>query len=290
MKEGKASWTAEVTAAFRAVESIRSSRERLLLDIYAEKFLRPTFRWLLGNCILARFVLWFATDRRFPGTIDTLVSRVRFVDDCLKECLLNGLEQLVILGAGYDSRAHRFAELLPKRVFEVDHPKTQSLKREKIMSMFGVLPRHVTYVAVDFEIEDLMEKLVLSGYRKDLKTLFIWEGVCKYLTAAAVDRLLAAVSANACRDSVIIFDYLYESVINGRLNSKLARKMLIFQASKGEPFIFGLPEEHPEDQIKSKGFSNVKNTTAAHIQMRYFSQQKRGRNMHPFWGVIEATV
>ena len=131
MKRGKASWTAEITAVFRATESIRPAYERLIDDKYAAHFLRPSFRLILKNGLLAKFILWLMIDRRFPGASITVVSRIRFVDDCLKDCIKEGIEQLVILGAGYDSRAYRFNQLKSKRVFEVDHPNTQSLKIKK---------------------------------------------------------------------------------------------------------------------------------------------------------------
>ncbi len=98
-------------------------------------------------------------DRRFPGATDTIVSRIRFIDDCLKDCITEGVEQLVILGAGYDARAYRFNELKNKLVFEVDHPNTQKLKKNKILNIFGSLPHYIVYVPVDFEKDKLISKL-----------------------------------------------------------------------------------------------------------------------------------
>jgi methyltransferase (TIGR00027 family) len=249
MKNGKASWTAEITAVFRATESIRPVRDRLLDDMYAYKFLRPSFRLILRNRLLAKFVLWLMIDRRFPGASATIVSRVRFIDDCLKNCIKDGIEQLVILGAGYDARSYRFDELNDRVVFEVDHPSTQNLKKKKVKDIFGILPRHVKYVPVDFEKDELMSKLSGAGFNQNMKTLFLWEGVSKYLTADAVNRLLTVVSDNSCKGSSIVFDYLFQSMIDRSSGSKLAAKMLNFQDRKGEPFIFGLPEKNPEQFI-----------------------------------------
>lgn len=290
MRSGKASWTAEITAVFRATESIRPTQLRLFHDKYAANFLRPSFRLILKNRLLTKFALWLMIDRRFPGATDTVVSRIRFVDDCLKDCIKEGIEQLVILGAGYDSRAYRFNKLRSKRVFEVDHPNTQSLKKEKIIKIFGCLPNHVKFVPVDFEKEKLMPKLSAAGYRRDLKTLFIWEGVNKYLTPNAVNDLLSVVSGNSCGGSSIVFDYLFQSMVDRSSGSKLAEKALNFQAKKGEPFIFGLPEKNPEHIIMSRGFSLVKNFTAAKIKSLYFKGMARAKNLHPFWGIIHATV
>lgn len=290
MIKGKASWTAEMTAVFRATESLRPIEQRLFEDIFAPEFLRPWIRLLLKNRWLAKFIVWFLIDRRFPGATDTIVSRIRYTDDCLKDSIKNGIEQLVILGAGYDSRAYRFAELKAIKVFEVDHPNTQHLKKDKVNRLFGTLPSHVTYVAVDFEKEKLLPKLLNAGFTSNQKTLFIWEGVCKYLSQEAVNELLTQVSSKACKGSCIVFDYLFESMINGSSGSPLAKRMLDYQLKKGEPFIFGLPEDNPEDSIKPKGFSEVKNTSAAKIKKKYFQGSTRAKSLHPFWGIIRATV
>jgi len=290
VKKDQASWTAEISATLRAVESIRPHRERLLQDIYAASFLRPSIRFLLKNRFLTDFALWFFIDRRFPGASVTNVTRVRFVDDVLKRGIAAGVRQVIILGAGYDSRAYRFPELKKITVFEVDHPNTQALKKNKISAMFGNLPRHVVYVPVDFEKDPLMLLLTQNGYRQDLKTLFIWEGVCKYLTAEAVDRLLTLVSTTACKGSAIVFDYLFQSIIDGSTGSELINKMLRFQARKGEPFIFGLPEKAVEQFILSRGFSQANNVTAAKLKEIYFNLNKRGRQLHSFWGMMEATI
>lgn len=115
-------------------------------------------------------------------------------------------------------------------------------------------------------------------------------GVCKYLTPNAVNELLTAVSGNSCRGSSIVFDYLFQSMIDRTSGSLLADRMLNFQAKKGEPYLFGLPENNPEQFILGKGFSKVKNVTAENIKNMYFNNDSRGKKLHPFWGIIHATV
>ena len=70
----------------------------------------------------------------------------------------------------------------------------------------------------------------------------------------------------------------------------MAKRMLDFQFKKGEPFIYGLPEDNPEDRIKPKGFSVVKNVPASKIKKMYFQGFKRAKNLHLFWGIIRTTV
>ena len=194
MIRDKASWTAEITTVIRANESLRPIQNSLFQDKYAAEFLRPSFKLILKNQLITRFILWLMIDRRFPGAIDTVASRIRFIDDCLKNSIEEDIEQLVILGAGYDSRAYRFEKLKDINVFEIDHPNTQRLKKTKVIKIFGKLPAYVKYVPVDFEKEKIIPKLLNNGYNNSLKTMFIWEGVCKYLTKEAVSELLTAVS------------------------------------------------------------------------------------------------
>ena len=141
MMRGKASRTAEITAVFRAIESIRPDHARLFQDTYAAEFLRPSFKKILKNSFLSRFVLWLMIDRHFPGATDTIVSRIRLVDVCLKNQIEEGIEQSVILGAGYDARAYGFSKLEEMRVFEVDHPNTQRLKKVFLLSEIFLRPR-----------------------------------------------------------------------------------------------------------------------------------------------------
>ena len=137
MKEGKPSATAEANAAFRAAEWMKPDDERVYNDPFARDFVGTKFGVIIRSRLLTKIALWYA-DRIIPGAPGSLVIRARYIDDCLKECIDDGIEQLVILGAGYDSRAHRFDKLGENiRVFEVDHPDTQRVKIEKVKKLLG---------------------------------------------------------------------------------------------------------------------------------------------------------
>ena len=87
------------------------------------------------------------------------------------ECIAAGLNQLVIIGAGFDTRAYRFEEVKENlKVFEVDHPVTQQVKVEKIKEIFGELPDHVIYVPVVFGADRLDRKLLENGYEPKFRT------------------------------------------------------------------------------------------------------------------------
>jgi methyltransferase (TIGR00027 family) len=290
MKKEKASSSAEFVAVFRAIESMKSPNERVCVDPFAKCFIRPLFRFLLKSLFLSKSVLWFAAERRYPGAVGNLVARVRHIDDYLKSCIDDGIEQLVILGAGYDTRAYRFDGLKEQvNVFEVDHPVTQRVKVEKIKKVFGSLPHHVVYVPMDFEKESLNKGLSENGYDKALKTLFIWEGVTYYLPPKAVDDTLAFISKNSGKGSSVIFDYIFESVVNGTSGIEIAKKMFSYHA-KNEPWIFGIEYESVEGFLLERGFYKVKNVTSEFLKGIYFKGKNEKRKVYPFFGHVHATV
>jgi len=192
LKGGKASWSAEVSAAYRAAESDRPKDERVCYDPIAQHFLGFPFT-NIGRSPpaikkpLIKIAFWYA-DWLTPGNPGYVVSRTKYIDDYLMKCIQESIEQLVILGAGYDSRAYRFEELKGKaKVFEVDHPATQKVKLSKVERSFGLPPDHIAYVGIDFDVEKLDERMFQSGYDQSLKTLFIWEGVTMLITAKGID-------------------------------------------------------------------------------------------------------
>ncbi|MCX6030040.1 MAG: SAM-dependent methyltransferase [Chloroflexi bacterium] len=160
MKKNQSSLTAASIAIVRALESEKPAGERVCYDPYARRFVSA------GLYTMVKFfaALGYA-DWKGPGVWEFLAVRERYIDDFLETCLSEGLEQLVILGAGYDARAYRFEELKREvKVFEVDHPATQAAKLRKLAAIFGARPAHVTYVPIDFNRETLAGRLFECSY------------------------------------------------------------------------------------------------------------------------------
>jgi methyltransferase (TIGR00027 family) len=290
MKQGKSSKTAEQMAISRAIESMKADGERICYDPYAKDFLGPRYAVLIHHQTLRRIAV-SAIERLFPGHHYYVVTRTRFIDDTLKTCMDPTLRQLVVMGAGFDSRAYRFPELKTIKVFEIDHPDTQARKKERIAKIFDFLPDNVTYVPIDFAKEDLGEKLVQKGYSTTGKTLFIWEGTTPYIPAEAVDETLAFVSSNSGKDSPIIFDYILKSVVDGTCAFEGARNEYKKMARTTEPFIFGIEEADIETFLEQRGFHKVKNVGSDYLRKTYFREDdQKKRNIKPWWRIIHATV
>jgi methyltransferase (TIGR00027 family) len=283
MNKSQSSVTAQGIAFIRAFESEKKPEERICYDPLARKFIDP-FYYLLGKLFLSY------GESKGPGVMGFLAVRCRAIDDYLAECLAGGLEQLVILGAGLDSRAYRFPDVkVNVKVFEVDHPATQQKKIEKVRRIFGRLPDHVTYVPIDFNLEDL-GKLFAAGYDSRKKTLFLWEGVVYYLAPDAVDRTLAFVAANSAPGSSIIFDYVFASALSAEVKRGEIARMQRTKRFTGEGLSFGIEEGTIEEFLRARGFAGIVNLTADDLHKKYFTGVNQKRTVAPVYAVVHASV
>lgn len=293
--------TAEFVTFIRALESLKPEGERICYDPYAVRFLSQ--RWY------SMFLEMAASDPSntlFPGTQNSVSARVRYFDDFIKKHIDEGLEQLVILGAGYDTRAYRIEGLKNKvRVFEVDHPGTQSVKMEKIKDIFGSLPDHVVYVSVDFETEDFGQQLLEHGFKRTQKTVFIMEGLIYFLPLKAVDEMLLFITKNSSMGSAIIFDYVYESSFNrtdgicgvqctacdmNAFIQKNGAKDIVQQGELLEPHIFPIKEGMLEAFIAQRGFSQVCDLTSEDYKKIYFQGINKDRPVCYAYHFVNAIV
>lgn len=283
--KGSASITAEGIALIRERESEKPSGERICYDPYAHFFTSPLMK------LLMRFFIGIGyADRRGPGVSDYLVARTRYIDDYLTSCIENGIKQLVILGAGYDSRAYRFPALKNVKVFEVDHPATQRVKMEKLLKIFGKVPEHVTFVPVDFETQTLAQRLLESGYSPSLRTLFIWEGVVYYLRSEAIEDTLAFIRENSGMESSVVFDYTFTSVIEGTYKRGEVASMKRSSRFTGEKMVFGFEEGKIEEYLERRGFDHIVNVTATDLKRMYFTGVNAKREVAPAYAIVHATL
>ena len=234
MHAAQSSITAENNAAVRALEAWRAPRERICYDPYAKLFLERNLRGSAAPpAQLATLIS--AWEAILPGVCNAILARTRYIDDCLNNALNDGLKQLVILGAGYDTRAWRFnLERKGVRVFELDHPATQAAKLERIRRNLPYHPPAVTYIPIHFDRDNLICKLLGNDYDRFQSTFFIWEGVTYYLSPAAVDATLASIAQNAPDGSRIVFDYFPPSVVDGTSDRMEARALNDILKQKGE--------------------------------------------------------
>jgi methyltransferase (TIGR00027 family) len=285
MRKNQSSLTAAGIAIARAVESARPADERICYDPYARLFVPAWMYHLLGFFIKSGYA-----ELRGPGVTGFLMARERYIDDLLQKCLDEGLEQLVILGAGYDSRPYRFD--LPGRVkvFEIDHPVTQADKLAKVRKIFGRIPEHVRYVSVDFNTQTLSDCLLASGYDPGLISLFIWQGVTMYLTPAGIDSTLEFIVKNAAAGSVVVFDYVYQAVLDGIQKQSEISNMRRYHFMTGEGLTFGIPEATVREFFGRRGFQQIKDVNMDELKAMYFTGKNAIRKVVGGYGIASAKI
>jgi methyltransferase (TIGR00027 family) len=285
MRKRQSSLTAVGIAVARAAESERPADERICYDPFARLFI-PV--WMYRT--FAFFIKTGYAEWRGPGVNGFLVARDRYIDDVLQSFLNEGLQQLVILGAGYDSRAQRFDLQDRVKTFEVDHPATQADKLAKLQGIFGKVPEHVIYVPIDFNTQTLAARLLESGYDPKRKTLFIWQGVTMYLTAEAVDSTLAFVVHHSGASSAIVFDYIYRSILEGVQKHGEVSGMRRYRFMTGEGLTFGIPEGAVETFLKEHGVRQVRDVNAEDLKAAYFTGKNAGRAVAGGYGIVIGRV
>ena len=197
MKPNEPSRTALMIARQRAAHQVLDHGS-ILDDPFAMKILREN----------EEDVLRFANQHPL-ASIGRLITaaRSRIAEDALSRAVERGTRQIVILGAGLDTFAlrnpHGAREI---RIYEVDHPATQAGKRERLVEAQIALPPQLIFVPVDFERDDVGEKLVAAGFQQNSPAFFTWLGVVPYLTQDAIGRTLNYISS--IQNSEVVFDYL----------------------------------------------------------------------------------
>lgn len=209
-----ASRSAVIYAFFRALESSRPAKDRLFHDPYAKRFLTPILKmwvWLAAYPFFKWFVPWYI-NLRWPGSLTSVVARTRMIDLMTLEAIeKHQVYQVIILGAGYDTRAYRLTQLGVKRVqfVEVDRKMTQDRKKELLLNIPAAHkpPVPVDYVTLNFK-EDRPEEVISHLLQKEYyKTLIIWEGAINNLTATLGNTMFQYFQ-NYPSGTRIIFNYV----------------------------------------------------------------------------------
>jgi methyltransferase (TIGR00027 family) len=281
---------AEGMAMHRYAESLKSEEERICYDPYAVHFISPKIiEYGIKHPDEAKFKVE-QMEKMFPGLSSSIIARVRYFDDYVMKNIEGGVEQLLILGAGYDTRAYRIKELKDIKVFEVDHPNTQSFKIKKIRDIFGTIPYNVSYVPLDFEFEELGQKLFENCYESSKKTLLIMEGLIMYIPKEAVQKIFSFFTANSGTDSSIIFDYYPESVVTGSCKQEIGNNIRNFVIQQGEPLQFGIEEETIHEILSNNGFKHIKNVCGADYKKAYFHGKNKNREICSLLSFAHAVV
>jgi methyltransferase (TIGR00027 family) len=246
--------TAEGACGLRAAGALERDPAVRCPDDMAAGFLGGLNTTTLARHRATRGLVVRAANRRIPGAYTYEIARAKFIDEIVLASAEDGLDELVLLGAGLDSRPYRLAKQLRRaRVIEVDHPASQTSKRERVRRLLGHEPEHVTYAAVDFTSDDLAATLAAAGHQRSSRTLFIWSGVSAYLPEAAVAEILSWVGAHGSPRTSIVFDACWAEMVDGSREYHGATKLRKAVAQAGEPLRWGIPHGRVKETLARFG-------------------------------------
>jgi methyltransferase (TIGR00027 family) len=198
-----------------------------------------------------------------------IAVRTRFAEDALAAAVDHGVRQLVVLGAGLDTYAYRGALRDRLRVFEVDHPATQTWKRRRLAEAAIPLPACLTFAPIDFERETLAGGLDAAGFDPAQPTFFTWLGVAPYLTEDAVWGTLGFISSLP-NGAHVVFDYSDPpATLPPELRASHDRRAARV-AELGEPWINYFEPDELRAKLMGLGFSTVEDLGPPQIAERYF--------------------
>jgi len=204
-----------------------------------------------------------------------MALRTRYIDDCVQRSLDHGTRQVVVLGAGLDTRASRLGRR-GVRFFEVDQPASQADKRERL-SRFERYPLDAaTFVPCDFELDDFVQLLELAGLDRRAPTCFVWEGVIYYLAEDAARSTLVRLASEFDPRSLLILDYLNSKMAKAspRLRDE-DRAMKEIIDGLGEPMQFGIDD--PTPLMAECGYRFLRTVSFDELALQYTGTYARER-------------
>jgi len=276
-------------AFFRALETVRPSHKRLFSDPYATIFLDdglkraiklstlPLIGWLVPKIIQSKG----------PGALSSGIARTKYIDDLLQQTIRNGVKQVIILGAGFDTRTLRLNFLHSIPAIEIDHPDTAKLKIEKLKEALGQLPQNVSYFQIDFNKQSLEDLANEHNLNFNIPTTIIWEGVTNYLTQQAADKTLEFVE-KFTTGSYIIFTYVNKLVLDNP-RSFIGTEEVFKNLSKNEEcWTLGFKPEELSGYLVRFHLILLEDLGAAEYRDRYMSDRKEISKGYEFYRVALA--
>jgi len=266
----KSSQTASYTCFSRGCATREKDPQFRGPDYLAECLFPPLARIMLNVTPLRRFVM----QKMFPpGIHEYVLARTKVMDDAFVEALDSAFDQIVLLGAGFDTRSLRFANHnRGTKIFELDAPTTQQEKIDVLHRKNLAIPKELIFTPIDFDRQDILEVLSKSGYRTGMKNLFLWEGVTMYLTADAVDSTLSFIRHTSAPGSLVVFDYIFASVLRKENRLYGEEKGYDMVARVGENWTFGLEEGQIGSFLKDRSFYLIRHFSPQDLQKEYLTR------------------
>ena len=261
--------TAEWTCVSRAASTLESDGHYRSDDHIALQLVPAFLKLLLHIPLIRRSYSQIVAPK---GIYEYTIARTKYIDAVFKEVLAEGFDQILILGAGFDTRALRFqTEAGDARVFELDVPITQRAKLGQYERRGLSIPANVEFISVDFDREALSDKLEEAGFCRGRRSLFALEGLLMYLQPESVDETFKVIAGFAGEGSQVVFDYVRASVLRQEGSCYGEREIARTVAKAGERWYFGIEEGELEQFLDKYGLRVMEHKDAQELERMYFT-------------------
>lgn len=266
--ETKTSRTAEWMCLCRAISSLEKDYCYRSDDRVALSLLPSFLRLLIHIPFVGRLLLGFFAAK---GIYEYVIARTKYIDGVFKQALSDQFSQIVLFGAGFDTRALRFQEEARQtKIFEMDAPPTLEAKLGQYQKRHLVIPLNVVFVPIDFDRESLALKLDQAGLKRDERSLFILEGVLEYIQPQSVDQMFRTIRELAGAGSEVLFNYVYASVIRHEDRYYGEEGAMETLAKAGESWQFGIEKGEIGQFLSTYGFELKDHRDARELEEMYF--------------------
>ncbi len=228
---------------------------------------KPLLRFSLTRNILLRMIAP-------KGIYEYVIARTKYIDAVYKQALAEQFDQILILGAGFDTRALRFqGKGQDTKIFELDVPVTQQAKIGQYHKRHLTIPSNLTFIPIDFDKEGLPEKLDQAGFQKGQRSLFLLEGLLMYLQPESVQETFQTIRNYAGKDSWVVFDYLQAAVLRSEGSHYGESEIAETVSNVGEHWSFGIEKGVIGQFLAEYGFELIDHKDAKELEQEYFLDQ-----------------
>ena len=285
----RSSWTAQVCALQRAAETLRPLDRRRVEDAYSHYFVwHLAMRAVLAHPLMARAYVRFG-DSLLPGLQAFNLLKTRYIEDVYRAATDDGIDQLVLLGAGFDTTSLHWRGP-PLTIYEVDAPSTQVVKRSITESLaVRAVDSSVAWVPCDFETDLLCERLLSSGFDPMRSSVVAWIGVSMYLTRDTIVATLSDLARLCAPGSQLILDYIDADVVDGQSRWKDARRAARAVKRRGEQFRTGFSSMDLDALLVDHGFECGGHTRIPSLLERYAPAHVSGPVGNDWLAITTAT-
>jgi len=267
--ESTTSRTAKMTCLSRACSAFETNHYYKSNDYIAPLLLPSGLKPFLHVSLVRRLFTKMVAPR---GIYEYVIARTKYIDAVFKQALAEQFDQVLIFGAGFDTRALRFEDAMENtRVFELDIPLTQQAKIGQYQKLQLAVPPSLTFIAIDFDKESPSMKLDEAGFCKQRRSLFILEGLVMYLQPKSVDETFQTIRDYAGRGSWVVFDYIYASVLRKEGIYYGETGIVQTVSGAGEQWHFGIEKGQIEQFLARYAMHLIDHKDAKDLETAYFS-------------------